>query len=187
MVNSQSFSLVLEGTAAEIVMMLACDWRCSLNCVCVLILFHQCIFPSPKLTWNTQCIPVGFAGLSKLHFIYESRSWHCVYHLSIDTVSLHTVIHEGTAPLTPVFKQKHTFLPHFATEHIQTQTTDTERPVSIWPVNVHTPSFMHSLMCLLSTWFTLPYSVSQTLPRFVSPPPPSTWCSSHSWTPAEKK
>ena len=164
---------LLGGTGVEIVMMLLCDGGCREDWVCrySLILFHQCVFPTRKVSWKTQSIPLGGVWLWAKCTSSTRVSQGTVYHLR--TLSRHAATHYSMSSL--LFTQRYT-VPFLSLPpilyHTLTHTHKSPRPLSGFEQYMQCPETeLHAqLMSLLSRWLTLPDSHSQTLTKFHSPP-----------------
>lgn len=151
---------------------------------CSLILFHQCVSQPEKWVGKHTLFLWGCVALSKVHFIYKSKSGHSIspQHRHAVLTHTHTNTHDCTTarPRSLADSQRNTPCPSPPPLSL---THPHVCPLSVFEQYMRCPETgLHAqLMSLLSRWLTLANSHSQALPKFHSPPPPNLLCWAHSW------
>lgn len=148
------------------------SWNCndvSVWRVCrhSLILFHQCISPTWKVSWKTV---YSFGGGGEGG--YKSASGHLNYTqtTTLQDVLSYSQIHTEIQNALPLFACDSLSFSHTQTHtHAHTHSC----PLSVFQKYMQCPETeLHAqLMSLLSRWLTLADSHSQMLPEFPLPPP----------------
>lgn len=157
--------------------MLVCDGvggaAAKTECAAIASSFFISVFSQPeKWVGKNSLFLWGCVALSKVHFIYKSKSGHCISPQHRHTVLTHANTHSCTTECPLSLSDSHRNTPFLSLPLILTHTHTHTRPLSVFEQYMQCPETeLHAqLMSLLSRWLTLPDSHSQTLPKFHSPP-----------------